>query len=254
MADCRSSLSEIMLMRHVLVLPLFACFFATACGTPAADADTIDEGTLSRLVAPPALAPVATEHPAEENVASLEGTAPAYVNTFTGTVAGFTFKPTYSFFLQGVMTVGDPQPTLVFVQTDSANLCQHMAAGTMPKNATIFATALVQTDGKPVQEGYSYTAPGHHGMDDAPRSMAFFRKLNETCEVFPDDTGAQAMYGQAIIRKLSANTKVVADYAFDFEEAGTVRGHVEAPLCDAPYFFANPEQFYQPVEPEQCLE
>ena len=241
-------------MRHVLVLPLFACLCAIACGTPAADADTLDEGALSRLVAPPALAPVAVEEASGNEPATLEGAAPAYVNTFEGTVAGFTFKPTYSFFLQGVMTVGDPQPTLVFVQTDSPNLCQHMAAGTMPKNASIFATALVQTDGKPVQVGYSYTAPGHHGMDDAPRSMAFFRKLNETCEVFPDDTGAQALYGQAVIRKLSANNTVVADYVFDFEEAGTVRGHVEAPLCDAPNFFANPEQFYQPVEPENCLE
>ena len=241
-------------MRLAKVLPLSVCLFATACGASASDVDALDEGTMSRLVAPPALAPIATDDATEGDPSSLEGKSPAFVNTFEGKVAGFTLKPTYSFFLQGIMTVGDAQPTLVLVQTDSANLCQHMAAGTMPKNASIFAAALVQTDGKPVQVGYSYTAPGHHGMDELPRSMAFFRKLNDTCEVFPDDTGAQAMYGQAIIRKLSANNTVVADYAFDFEEAGTVRGHIEAPLCDAPYFFANPEQFYQPVEPELCLE
>ena len=234
-------------MRPVTLTALFLSLPLFACSASASDPETLDEVPMSRLVLPPVLAPI-------DNGAAGDDLPQSFHNTFEGRVEDMTFQPNYSFFLQGIMRVGDAQPTLVFVQTDSPNLCRHMAAGTMPKNASIFAVALVQTDGRPVQVGYSDTAPGHHGMDESPRSMAFFRKLNGTCEVFPDETGAQAMYGEAVIRKLRPNTSVVADYAFDFEEAGSVSGHLEAPYCDAPNFFANPEQFYQPVEPQNCLE
>ncbi len=250
-------------MRPVKLILLSASLLVHACSGSSSDPESLDENPISRIVAPPALAPVA---PAADDDASdtntdgapaaAVGGAKAYHNPFEGNIDGITLTPTYSFFLQGVMRVGDVQPTLLFVQTDTPNLCQHLAAGTMPKNATILGSALMQADGQPVQAGRAFSAPGHHGMDKDPIAMTFFRKLSNTCEVSPgeDGGGVQAMYGEAIIRKLVDNTHAVIDYAFSFEEAGTVTGHVEAPYCDAPNFFANPEQFAMPVEPQNCLD
>lgn len=238
------------MMRPASVLFALA-LVAAACGESAKDSNSISGPDAAGYAADlPAPLPEATdETPAE-------GAAEGFVNRFEGDVAGMTLNPMYSFFLEGIMTVGDPQPTLVFVQTDSPNLCAHMAAGTMPRGATMFGTALVQTDGAPVQTQYAYTAPGHHGMDDLPRSMGFFRQLNNACEVSPNEVGAQAHRGQAILRSWTPKTRITADFSFDFEDDGEIigqaRGHVEAPWCDAPLFFANPEQFYQPVEPEDC--
>ena len=238
------------MMRPVSSL-LALALAASACGESAKDSSTaLSPEAAARVADLPELLPeLAPELPAGSS-------SETYVNRFVGDVAGMTLNPKYSFFLEGIMTVGDPQPTLVFVQTDSPNLCAHMAAGTMPRGATMFGTALVQTDGAPVQTHYAYTAPGHHGMDDLPRSMGFFRQLNEACEVSPNEVGAQAHRGQAILRSWTSKTRITADFSFDFEEDGEIigqaQGHVEAPWCDAPLFFANPEQFYQPVEPEDC--
>lgn len=240
------------MMRQVSSL-LALALAVTACGASVTEpAGVPSPEATGRVVDLPALPlEVTPEAPAE-------GSSQTYTNHFVGDVAGMTLNPKYSFFLEGIMTVGDPQPTLVFVQTDSPNLCAHMAAGTMPRGATMFGTALVQTDGAAVQTQYAYTAPGHHGMDDLPRSMGFFRQLNDACEVSPNEVGAQAHRGQAILRSWTPKTRITADFSFDFEDDGETighaQGHVEAPWCDAPLFFANPEQFYQPVEPEDCRE
>lgn len=230
-------------------------FALAACGGSAANPSSAEDmASQSRSATPPPLPQVITDvAPSSDGNDVAPAVAPIQASSVTGTVAGIRLQPTYSFFLQGVMRVGDDQPTAVLVVTDTPNLCAHMNRGNMPRNATLLAIAMVQTDGNPIQTQYAYTAPGHHGMDVLPQSMAYFRKLDSNCEFTPDDERAQAFYGQVMLRSLVANQRAVADYAFDFE-GDIVTGHIDAPYCNAPYFFANPEQFNMPVEPECCVD
>lgn len=210
-----------------------------ACGASSSAPLDLPESGRVVIPAPPALEVQASDEDGD-------------VNTFNGSVGGFTLNPKYSFFMQGIMTVGDTQPTLVLVQTDTPNLCGHIAAGTMPRGATMFAVALVQTDGEPVQEGRVYLAPGHHGLDNAPYSLAIFRALDAQCEISPGETGASAMFGQAVLRELVPHLRASADFRFTYDDGDTVSGHISAPICSAPAFFERPEQFYEPVEPDAC--
>ena len=239
-------------MRHFALFALLTAVAAlAACGGTTSDSVPSDASiAMDKSATLPALPRL---H--DDRVQQGDGNAvvPVQANTIAGTVAGTALNPLYSFFLQGIMRVGDDQPTLVLVVTDTANLCAHIGRGTMVKNSVLFAVAMVQTDGAPVHPGYAYTAPGHHGRDNLPRSMAFFRQHDGRCEMSPGEAGAQAEFGQAMLRELTDHERVVADFAFDFGDGDQLSGHIDAPFCDAPYFFENPEQFYMPVEPDSCL-
>lgn len=212
----------------------------------AAEQNDADEGQPG---AEPAVAPDATTVP---DVAPQD--APA--SSFRGTVEQHALTPSYNFFMAGEMKVAGRPQVLILVQTDHPLLCDHLAAGTMPRNATMFAVAMMRADGGEVSTSGKFLAPFDRGKNTSRWGMAYFRHLDDECMVspLPGPRGAEAEYGTVELLQYTAKKSAQVRYSLTLNTQDVVEGHIiTASYCDAPALFAEPDALHvADVDPAVC--
>lgn len=166
-------------------------------------------------------------------------------SAFAGTVAGYPSKPLHNFFIRGKMNAPGNPSALIFVQTDNEQMCQHLTDGTMPKEATMFAVALVDTGKDKPAVNKTYIAGGDQDENPQPMLYGYFRKLDAYCECEPGlpEDGAQAQHGSAQLRALNDNEASVSfnlRMANEDGELDSVFGVISGPLCPGTALLQNP--------------
>lgn len=237
---------------------------SNAAPLPAEDAQ-LDAPDQVRAVQPPAQAEGedGAALPSARNAAATQAAdaAPAVAavaplqSVLRGTVGGHALAPTYNFFMRGRMEAEGRPDVLILVQTDNPELCAHLGAGTMPRSTSMFAVALMREDGKTLPRRGTFLAPIERGPDAPRHAMAFFRHLDEACNVSPLPTaeGAVAEYGSAELLQLRDGESAQVRYSFKFNTDDVVEGEIDATYCAAPKLFAAPTAMVSPeVDPEDC--
>ena len=171
---------------------------------------------------------------------------------FAGQVDGKVFVPRYNFFTHGKVNVPGEPEAIIFVQTDNPDMCAHLTAGTMPRDATMFAVVLLADDGSLPTVGTTYPAPSDRGADDVVSAMAYFRRTDASCNVTPGELGAEAVEGQAVLRSFVPGQRAAVDFKFVLDQGDAVVGILEGSFCPATALIDNTLALTEPVEPSAC--
>lgn len=242
----------------VAVLTAAGCS-SNAVPLPADDATLLTPGAVraaergEEAEAEPAPAPAETTNSETPDPEAL--THEATASTFAGTVEKYTLTPSYNFFMHGRMETPGKPHVLILVQTDHPELCDHLAAGTMPRNATMFAVAMMREDGKELPDKGKFLAPLDRGRVAPLLGMAYFRALDDECMVspMPAINGVEADYGTVELLQYTAGQSAQARYSLTLNTNDVVEGHITATYCNAPLLFEKPEALQVPeVEPANC--